>query len=60
MLDQTMECDPETKKESPRLLELDEFAEEARQIFALEVADGMQEGAVFHHMTDWVGKLPEP
>jgi hypothetical protein len=58
ILNQTMECNEETKKDTPRLLELDNLAEEARQFFALEVEEGMREGAVFHHMTDWAGKLP--
>lgn len=58
ILNQTMYYDEENKKEFPRLLELDELAEEVRQLFALEVEKGMREGEVFHHMTDWAGKLP--
>ena len=42
----------------PRILELDGEARQEWQLFALRVEVGMREGEIYHHMTDWAGKLP--
>jgi hypothetical protein len=44
--------------EYPRMLKLDEEARQEWQLFALRVEAGMREGEIYHHMTDWAGKLP--
>lgn len=42
----------------PRILALDEEARQEWQSFALRVEAGMREGEIYHHITDWAGKLP--
>ena len=57
ILDHEMECSTEGV-ELPHILQLDKDARQEWQSFALRVEAGMREGEIYHHMTDWAGKLP--
>ncbi|WON74534.1 YfjI family protein [Nitrosospira sp. Is2] len=57
ILNHGMECSKEGV-ESPHILQLDKDARQEWQSFALRVEAGMREGEIYHHITDWAGKLP--